>query len=306
MIGSRKDLHQRVNLFYRLLPPAQSEKQLDCLIIEPSAHHPCRIACCNAIGWNVSGNGGVRPDYGAIANMHSRHYGHVLAYPHVVSDNGVAFKRQFILHWRNHPSPGAAHDIKRIGCGAIHPVVRAVHYEIHTSGNSAEIAYDEPIANEIIEMSYMLLKPVGSIDIIVISLVTDDDSRILYHILYVAHARNSGIREHRIFIGKLIHDFFMTIHFTDVMSGSCLVAALYLVNGLAAYAEILIRHFFDCDREELLRDIGYLRGCGCKPFYKQPFLFSGQPAALHRYIWHDNVLLSCCRHALFVCLRAET
>lgn len=65
-----------------------------------------------------------------------------------------------------------------------------------------------------------------------------------------------------------------------VMSSSWFVAALYLVDRLAAEAKVLVRQFLDCDCEELCGYRGYFGGCSCVPFNKLLLLLCGQSAAL--------------------------
>lgn len=56
-----------------------------------------------------------------------------------------------------------------------------------------------------------------------------------------------------------------------IMSWSWFVAALYLVDRLAADAKVLVRQFLDCDCEELRGYRGYFGGCSCVPFNKLLF-----------------------------------
>ncbi len=66
-----------------------------------------------------------------------------------------------------------------------------------------------------------------------------------------------------------------------VMSGSWFVIVFNFVDGLASDTEVFIRQLLDCNRKELLRDMGYFGGCGCQPFYELLFLCSGQLTAFY-------------------------
>lgn len=68
------------------------------------------------------------------------------------------------------------------------------------------------------------------------------------------------------------------------------IVAFDFVYRLAAYAEVLIWQFLDGDGEELFRDMGYLGGCCCQPFYQLFLLFRGELSAFNRYVWHISRL----------------
>lgn len=81
-------------------------------------------------------------------------------------------------------------------------MVGSVHYECHTFGDGAKIADNQFVAIEFIKMCDVFLKALRTVDIVVISIVTDDYSRILNNILYVAKTWNIGIGKWLVFIGK--------------------------------------------------------------------------------------------------------
>ena len=115
--------------------------------------------------------------------MNAWHNGYILTNPNVIAHNGISLQRQFIFQRSNGTSPVAANDVKRIGCYAIHPMVGSIHDKLHTLGNSAEFANNKPVTYEVIEMSDMLLELVSTIHIIVIGVVTDDNTWVLHHFL---------------------------------------------------------------------------------------------------------------------------
>ena len=87
----------------------------------------------------------------------------------------------------------STHDVERIGGHAVHPVVGTVHDKLHALGNGAELADNQPITNKIIEVGDVFLKLVGAGHIIVIGVVSDDDTRIFHYVFNVAEARNLRI-----------------------------------------------------------------------------------------------------------------
>ena len=87
-------------------------------------------------------------------------------------------------------------------------MIGTVHHKFHAFGDSTELSDDQFVANEVVEMGDMLFKLVGTIHVIVISLVADDNVRIFNHILDIAQARNLWIRESLVWIGS-IHDCFL-------------------------------------------------------------------------------------------------
>ena len=72
------------------------------------------------------------------------------------------------------------------------------------------------------------------------------------------------------------------------LKDSWFIITLYLVDGLFSNAKVLVRKFLDGYRKELLRDMGYFRSCSGQPINQLLFLFSGQLAALNRYVRHRN------------------
>ena len=114
--------------------------------------------------------------------MNPRHHGYILSYPDIITNNGVALQGKFILHRSNGRPPITTHNVERIGGNAVHSVISAIHYELYTFCYGAELPYDKLIANEIIEMSDVLFKLVCTIRVIIISIIPNDDTRILYHV----------------------------------------------------------------------------------------------------------------------------
>ena len=62
-------------------------------------------------------------------------------------------------------------------------MIGTIHHELHAFGNSTELTDNQFVANEVVEVCDVLLKLVGTIRIIVIGVVADNDARILYHVL---------------------------------------------------------------------------------------------------------------------------
>ena len=122
--------------------------------------------------------------------MYARHDCHILPDPHIVADDSVTFERQFIHYRRNRTAPVSSHYVERIGGGTVHPMVGPIHNESNPLGNGAKVTDYQPVTDEFLEVCDVFLKPVGTVRIIVISIVANDYSRILHHILYVAKARN--------------------------------------------------------------------------------------------------------------------
>ena len=135
--------------------------------------------------------------------MDTRHHSHMLADPNVIADNGVALQRQLIFHRRNGAPPVSAHYVKRIGGHTVHPMIGAVHDELDALGDGAEFPDNQFVADEIIEVCDMLLELIGTVYIIIVRVIPDDDPRILHHILDVAKAGNLRIWECYIRIGPV-------------------------------------------------------------------------------------------------------
>ncbi len=101
-------------------------------------------------------------------------------------------------YWRT--SPVATHDIKGICCSTVHPVIGTVHYKLNAFGNGTELSDNQPVANKVVEVSDVLLKLVCTVNIIIIGIVTDDDTWILHHILDEAKSWEVRIRENLVWI----------------------------------------------------------------------------------------------------------
>ena len=97
--------------------------------------------------------------------MNAWHDGYMLANPDIIAHNGITLQRQFIFHRSNGTSPVATNNVKRIGCHTVHPMIGSIHDKLHALGNSTELANNQPVAYEIVEMSDMLLELVSTIHI---------------------------------------------------------------------------------------------------------------------------------------------
>ena len=140
--------------------------------------------------------------------MDTWHDGDMLTNPNIVAHNGIAFQRQFIFHWSNCAAPVAADNVKRISRHPVHPVIGAIHHKLHPFGNGTELAYNQPIANEVVEMGDVFLKLVSTIHIIVIGIVADDDARVLHHVFDEAEAWDVGIRESLVGVRTLFYHIY--------------------------------------------------------------------------------------------------
>ena len=126
----------------------------------------------------------------------------MLANPDIITHNGITLQRQFVFHWSNGTAPITANDVKRIGRHAIHPMVGSIHDKLHSLRDCAELANDQSVTDEIIEMSDMLLELVSTIYIIVVGVITYDNTRVLHHVFNEAEAWNLRIRKSLIGIGS--------------------------------------------------------------------------------------------------------
>ena len=130
--------------------------------------------------------------------MHTRHNGHILTDPDIVADHGIALQRQFIFYRSDGAAPLSAHYVERIGRHAIHSVVGPVHHELNAFGDGAELPDNQFVADEIVEVCYVFLKLVRTIHVIIVCVVPDDDTGILYHILDKAKTRDLRIWKSRV------------------------------------------------------------------------------------------------------------
>ena len=55
-------------------------------------------------------------------------------------------------------------------------MIGTVHHKFHSFGDSTELSDDQFVADEVVEMGDMLLKLVGTIHIVVISILADRKS----------------------------------------------------------------------------------------------------------------------------------
>jgi hypothetical protein len=81
-------------------------------------------------------------------------------------------------------------------------MVSAVHHELDAFGNGAELPDNQSITDEIVEVRNMFLKLVRTVHVVIVSVVSDDDAWILYHILDKAEARDLRIRKDCVRIGS--------------------------------------------------------------------------------------------------------
>ena len=114
--------------------------------------------------------------------MNPRHHGYFLSYPDIITDNSITLQGKFIFYWCYCAPPVSSHNVERICGHPIHSVISAIHHELYTFCYGAELPYDKLITNEIIEMSDVLFKLVCTIHVIIIGIVPNDDTRILYHV----------------------------------------------------------------------------------------------------------------------------
>ena len=77
---------------------------------------------------------------GTVSDVDAGQDDSVLPNPHVISNNGVAFQRHFLL-WRRGLLP-AVEDVERKGRRSVHLMVRAVHDEFHACRDLAELDND--------------------------------------------------------------------------------------------------------------------------------------------------------------------
>ncbi len=62
-------------------------------------------------------------------------------------------------------------------------MVGSVHHELNTLGNGAELPDNQSVSDEIVEVGDVLFELIRPINIVIISVVPDDDAGILHHIL---------------------------------------------------------------------------------------------------------------------------
>ncbi len=111
------------------------------------------------------------------------HHGYVLTNPNIIAYDGITLKRQLIFDRRNSTSPVTAHDVKWVSRHTIHPVVGSVHHELNPFCNGTKLPDNQLVTDKIVEMSDMFLKLVSTIHIIIVGVVSNDDTWILHYIL---------------------------------------------------------------------------------------------------------------------------
>ena len=79
-------------------------------------------------------------------------------------------------------------------------MIGTVHDKLHTLGNGTELTDNQLIANKIVEVCDMLLELVSTIHIIVIGVVTDDNTWVLHHVLDEAKSWEVRIWENLVWI----------------------------------------------------------------------------------------------------------
>ena len=118
--------------------------------------------------------------------MYTWHDCHILPDPYIVADDSVSFEWQLIHYRSNRTAPISSHNVEWVCRGAVHPMVGTVHNKGNSFGNCAKVTDYQPVTDKIIEMCYVFFESFSAVDVIVICVVSDDDSRILYNIFYVA------------------------------------------------------------------------------------------------------------------------
>ena len=122
----------------------------------------------------------------------------------------------------NCAAPVTAYDIKRISRHAVHPVVGTIHHKLHIFGDSAKLADNQPVTDEVVEMSDVLLELVCTIHVIIIGIVANDDTRALHHVLDEAEAWDVGIRESLVGVGPVF--YFHNSQFCRLFETLCQIA----------------------------------------------------------------------------------
>jgi len=62
-------------------------------------------------------------------------------------------------------------------------MVGPIHHKLYAFGNGTELPDNQLVTDEVVEVCDVFLKLVSAIRIIIIGVVTDDDTWVLYHIL---------------------------------------------------------------------------------------------------------------------------
>ena len=83
-------------------------------------------------------------------------------------------------------------------------MIGTVHHKLYALGNGTKLADNQFVAYKVVEVSDVLLKQLSTIHIVIVGVITDDNTWILRHILNITEARNFGIRKSLIWIGSLI------------------------------------------------------------------------------------------------------
>ena len=65
-------------------------------------------------------------------------------------------------------------------------MICAIHDKLYSSGNGTEFSDDEFVTNERIKMGYVFLKSIGSVLVIIVGIISDNNVRILDNILDIA------------------------------------------------------------------------------------------------------------------------
>lgn len=132
---------ERIDFFDGLVPPAPFEHEVGELVVKAITDKLCWIPSHDGVGFHVAAYDTACADDRAVADVHSGEYRCVLAYPHVVPDDGVAFERHVRRGGRLHVP--ACERVERECRCRVHLVVRPVHHEFHSRRNLAELADDQ-------------------------------------------------------------------------------------------------------------------------------------------------------------------
>jgi hypothetical protein len=84
-------------------------------------------------------------------------------------------------------------------------VIGTIHHKLYPFGDGAELADNQSVTDEVVKVSDVLLELVGPIHIIVIGIVTDDDTRVLHHVLDEAEAWDVGVWESLIWVRSVFY-----------------------------------------------------------------------------------------------------
>jgi hypothetical protein len=92
-------------------------------------------------------------------------------------------------------------------------MIGSIHHKLHAFGNSTEFPDYQLVTDEVVEVCDVLLKLVGTIWIIVIGIVADDDTRVLYNVLDKTESWQVRIWKNLVGVGSIHyhHTFFVIL-----------------------------------------------------------------------------------------------